>query len=96
MSISDKHKVIYGIAKGLRYGDEKGHKEMKGSELAEILNDLGYLTDDGEKYTVGTIGIFSCISAAYKSFKKHDGDDHRAGWIATAFVDRNGEYAWQE
>ncbi len=94
MEISNKHKVIYALARGLRYrsGDERN--VMSGSELASLLNDLGYRANSGKPFKVGGRGIYNCIHAAYDSFYKCDGDGRRAGWIATAFCDKYGKYAW--
>ena len=95
MSISNKHKTIYAIAKGLRYGIESEHKVMTVSDLALLLNNLEYRAENGKPYVINGRGIYNCIKAAYNSFYEKDGNYERAGWIATAFCNKDGVYPWE-
>jgi len=71
----------------------KSHSVMCGQQLVDILNINGITKDNGEAYVHGR-GIYKPIKAAWDYYHNQLGDEQTAYNIAMAFVNANGEYAY--
>jgi hypothetical protein len=84
-----RNELIADIATGLI----KTHSVMCGQQLVEILNYNGITKDDGGSYVHGR-GIYKPIKAAWDYYHNQLGDEQTAYNIAMAYVNANGDYAY--
>ena len=67
-------------------------RELSASELADILNRMGILTNDGNPYC-GERGTFTLARAIYHRVKNTE--PGKASAIAGMLIDQRGKYAWE-
>jgi len=69
-------------------------KKMTGEDLAIDLNTKGYKTYSNDLYVLGGRGVYTLLHATYDSLvptRQSDADN-----VATAFVNANGDPAWDK
>ena len=84
-----RNELIADLASGLI----KSHSVMCGQQLVDILNINGITKDNGDAYVHGR-GIYKPIKAAWDYYHNQLGDEQTAYNIAMAYVNVNGEYAY--
>ena len=90
-SISYKRVLIADLAASLM----KNNLVMSGKELQILFNMNGVLTQNGSPYSEdGGRGIHNLISQVWKYYYNNK-DFQTAYNITRAFVNQNGEYAWE-
>ena len=89
----DKYEMTYIIAKAVYMSKDN---KLTGSQLASILNEAGFRTNQNKRYQIGERGIFSHISAAYRRMRnsKVKYASRKSDIIANVFTDQDKEFAY--
>ena len=84
----DKYQFIQDLANDLA----KKRQTKNGWEVAKLLNDNGYFTNNNTPFQGGR-GVYKLIHATYDRLKA-SGLNKDADNVAAAFKNQNGEYAY--
>ncbi len=89
----NKYEMTYIIAKAVHMSKDN---KLTGSQLAMILNDAGFRTNQNKRYQIGERGIFSHISAAYNRIRNSKGKNQsrKSDIIASVFTNQDQEFAY--
>lgn len=88
-SLAAKHHFIWETAQDLH---DKG-EQMTGQQLAQLLNEKGFVTDYGSPYAGGR-GIYRLVKSTWTWLHKTENNPSEASKVAHAFVKANGQLAW--